>query len=72
MVPYQQHISKFKKVKFHNSIAKRKKNHNAYNVKININGSEIKHVNLTIFLIVYIDEHLSWAQHTDYLSKKIA
>ena len=45
---------------------------NTDNVKININGNEIKQVNFTNFLGIYIDEHLSWAQHTDYLSKKIA
>ena len=29
-------------------------------------------MNLTKFLGIYIDEHLSWAQHIDYLSPKIA
>ena len=42
------------------------------NVKMNINGNKIKQVNFTTFLGIYIDEHLSWAQHIDYLSKKIA
>ena len=41
------------------------------NVKININGNIIKQVNFTKFLGIYIDEHLSWAQHIDYLSKKL-
>ena len=31
-----------------------------------------KRLNFTKFLGIYIDEHLSWAQHIDYLSKKIA
>ena len=50
------------------------KTYNTDNVKININGNEIKQVNCTTFLGLYIDEHLSWAQHKsiDYLSKKIA
>ncbi len=29
-------------------------------------------MNFTKFLGIYLDEHLSWAQHIDYLSKKIA
>ena len=29
-------------------------------------------MNFTNFLGIYIDEHLSWAQHTEFLSKKIA
>ena len=29
-------------------------------------------MNFTIFLGIYIDEHLSWAQHIEFLSKKIA
>ena len=41
-------------------------------MKININGKEIKQVNFTTFLGTYIDEHLRWAQHIDYLSPKIA
>ena len=45
---------------------------NTENVKININGNEIKRVNFTKFLGIYIDEHLSWAQHIEFLSKKIA
>ena len=48
------------------------KKYNTDNLKININGNEIKQVNFTKFLGIYIDEHLSWAQHIDYLSKKIA
>ena len=32
---------------------------NTENVKININGNEIKRVNFTHFLGIYIDEHLS-------------
>ena len=44
---------------------------NTDNVKININGNEIKQVNFTKFLGIYIDEHLSWAQHIDYLSNKL-
>ena len=48
------------------------KKYNTDNVKININGNEIKQVNFTKFLGIYIDEHLSWAQHIDYLSQKIA
>ena len=48
------------------------KKYNTYNVKININGNEIKQVNFTKFLGIYIDEHLSWAQHIEFLSKKIA
>ena len=48
------------------------KKYNTDNVKININGNEIKQVNFTKFLGIYIDEHLSWAQHIDYLSNKIA
>ena len=46
------------------------KKYNIDNVKININGNEIKQVNFTNCLGIYIDE--SWAQHIDYLSKKIA
>ena len=42
-------------------------NYNTDNVKININGNEIKQLNFTTFLGIYIDEHLSWAQHIDYL-----
>ena len=45
---------------------------NTDNVKIIINGDEIKQVNFTKFLGIYIDEHLSWAQHINYLSTKIA
>ena len=45
---------------------------NTENVKININGNEIKRVNFTKFLGIYIDEHLSWAQHIEFLSKQIA
>ena len=45
---------------------------NTENIKININGNEIKRVNFTKFLGIYIDEHLSWAQHIEFLSKKIA
>ena len=45
---------------------------NTENVKININGNEIKRVNFTKFLGIYTDEHLSWAQHIEFLSKKIA
>ena len=53
-------------------LAKGKK-YNTDNVNISVNGNEIKQVNFTTnFLGIYIDEHLSWAQHTDYLSKKIA
>ena len=48
------------------------KKYNTDNVKININWNEIKQVNFTKFLGIYINEHLSWAQHIDYLSKKIA
>ena len=48
------------------------KKYNADNVKINNNGNEMKQVNFTNFLGIYIDELLSWAQQTDYLSKKIA
>ena len=48
------------------------KKYNTDNVKININGDEIKQVNFTKFLGIYIDEHLSWAQHVNYLSTKIA
>ena len=48
------------------------KTYNNDYVEININGSEIKQVNFTKCLGIYIDEHLSWAQHIDYLSKKIA
>ena len=48
------------------------KKYNTDNVKININGNEIKQVNFTKLLGIYIDEHLSWAQHIDYLSKKNA
>ena len=29
-------------------------------------------MNFTKFLGIYIDEHLSWAQHIDYLSQKNA
>ena len=47
------------------------KKYNTDNLKININGNEIKQVNFTKFLGIYIDEHLSWAQHIDYLSKKL-
>ena len=36
------------------------------NVKININGNKIKQVNFTKFLGIYIDEHLSWAQHIEF------
>ena len=36
------------------------KKYNTDNVKININGNEIKQVNFTKFLGIYIDEHLSW------------
>ena len=43
------------------------KKYNTDNVKININGSEIKQVNFTKFLGIYIDEHLSWAQHIEFL-----
>ena len=39
------------------------KKYNTDNLKININGNEIKQVNFTKFLGIYIDEHLSWAQH---------
>ena len=46
--------------------------YNTENVKININGNEIKQVNFTNLLGIYIDEHLSWAQHMDCLSKKTA
>ena len=46
--------------------------YNTHNLKININGKEIKHVNFTKCLGIYIDENLSWAQHAEYLSKKIA
>ena len=55
-----------------NSLLPKGKKCNTDNVKININGNEIKQVNLTKFLGIYIDEHLSWAQHIDYLSQKIA
>ena len=48
------------------------KTYNTDNVKININGNEIKQMNFTKCLGIYIDEHLSWAQHIDYLSNKIA
>ena len=48
------------------------KKYNTDNVKININGNEIKQVNFIKFLGIYIDEHLSWAQHIEFLSKKIA
>ncbi len=48
------------------------KKYNTDNVKININGNEIKQVNFTKFLGIYIDEHFSWAQHIDYLPQKIA
>ena len=71
MVPYQQNFSKYKKKKFIIFLTNGKK-YNTDNVKININGNEIKQVNFTKFLGIYIDEHLSWAQHIDYLSKKIA
>ena len=47
------------------------KKYNTNNVKININGNEIKQVNFTKFLGIYIDEHLSWAQHIEFLSKKL-
>ena len=47
------------------------KQYNSDKVKIKINGNEIKQVNFTICLGIYIDEHLSWAQHIDYLSKKL-
>ena len=60
-----------KKSNFIILLAKGKK-YNTDNVKININGNEIKEVNFTNFLGIYIDEPLSWAQHIDYLSKKIA
>ena len=46
------------------------KKYNTDNVKININGNEIKQVNFTKFVGIYIDEHLSWAQHIEFLSKK--
>ena len=52
-----------KKIKFHNILAKRQ-TCNTENVKININGNT--------FLGIYIDEHLSGAQHIEFLSKKIA
>ena len=42
------------------------------NVKININGNEIKRVNFTKCLGIYIDEHLSWAQQLSFYPKKIA
>ena len=42
------------------------------NVKINIKGNEIKRVNFTKFVGIYIVEHLSWAQHNELLSKQIA
>ena len=45
---------------------------NPYNVRININGNEINKWILLIFFGMYIDEHFSWAQHIDYLSKKMA
>ena len=48
------------------------KKYNTANVKININGNEIKQANFNFFLGIYIDEHLSWAQHIEFLSKKIA
>ena len=49
------------------------KKYNKDNVNININGNDIKQVNFTNYLGIYVDEHLSWAQHMDYiLSKKIA
>ena len=47
------------------------KKYNTDNVKININGNEIKQVNFTKFVGIYIDEHLSWAQHIEFLSKKL-
>ena len=33
---------------------------------------DIKQVNFTKYLGIYIDQHLSWDPHIDYLSKKIA
>ena len=44
---------------------------NTENLKININGNEIKRVNFTKFLGIYIDEHLSWAQHIELYQKKL-
>ena len=72
MVPYQQTFSKYKKKLNFIIFLPKGKTYNTDNVKININGNEIKQVNFTNFLGIYIDEHLSWAQHIDYLSKKIA
>ena len=60
-----------KKSNFIIFLSKGKKKYNTDNVKININGNEIKQVNFTKFLGIYIDEHLSWAHHIDYLSKKL-
>ena len=71
LVPHQQTLSKYKKSNFIIFLPKGKKC-NTDNVNININVNEIKQVNFTKFLGIYIDEHLSWAQHIDYLSKKIA
>ena len=45
------------------------KKYNTDNVKINITGNEIKQVNFTNFLGIYIDEHLSWVQHIEFKKK---
>ena len=71
LVPHQQTFPIYKKSNFIIYLPKGKKC-DTDTVKININGNEIKQVNFTTFLGIYIDEHLSWAQHIDYLSKQIA
>ena len=47
------------------------KKYNTDSVKIDINGNEKKQVNFTKFLGIYIDEHLIWAQHIEFLTKKL-
>ena len=48
------------------------KKYNISEAEINIDGSKIKHVKCTTFLVITVDEYLDWKVHIYNLSNKIA